>query len=90
VTKSGSDTEKEIHINNNIDSDIDYEALYTIGDHVICYNLSEYFPGVINYTNPDGVFVSVMVMFGDGWNWPQEDNELWYSYNNIMQVIKRT
>lgn len=39
-------------------------------------------------TNPDGALVSVMVMFGDGWNWPQEDDELWYSYNNIMQVIK--
>lgn len=72
----------------NSDSDIDYEMIYKIGDNVIVRYEEEYFPGIINDTNAESALVSVMVMSGKGWNWPSDNDEIWYSFNDIMRCIK--
>lgn len=85
VYNSSSDTEEE-YIDNN--DNIDYELIYKIGDNVIVKYEGEYFPGVINDTGTNSALVSVMVKDGKGWNWPVEDDEIWYKYENVIQLIK--
>lgn len=73
---------------NNIYDDYDLEELYKIGDFVIVQYEGEYFPGVVNDTNLTSALVSVMTMSGSGWKWPNEDDEIWYKFNDVMQLIK--
>jgi hypothetical protein len=54
----------------------DIEDEYNIGDFVIVKYEEEYFPGVINDTNPTSALVSVMIMSGSGWKWSDVDDEI--------------
>lgn len=74
--------------NDNIDDDYGMEELYKIGDFVIVQYEGEYFPGVVNDTNLTSALVSVMTMSGSGWKWPNEDDEIWYKFIDVMQLIK--
>lgn len=29
-----------------------------------------------------------MLKCGSGWKWPSEDDEIWYKYEDVMQLIK--
>lgn len=85
IDGSASATENNIC---DTDSDIDYEMLHKIGDQVIVKYEEEFFPSIVNDTNPEGAPVSVMVMSGLGWDWPQNEDELWYSFGNVVQTIR--
>jgi len=73
--------------NDNTDDD-DLEELYKIGDFVIVHYEGEYFPGIVNDTNQTSALVSVMTMSGSGWKWPNDDDEIWYKFSDVMQLIK--
>lgn len=88
VTKKKVEVSMSNSDNNSNASDIDYELSYKIGDYVIVKYEREYFPGIVNDTNPESAQVSAIVMSGKGWNWPEVENEILYSYETVMQIIK--
>lgn len=70
------------------ENNVSFEEPYKIGDFVIIKYEEEYFPGVVNDTNTTSALVSVMAMSGSNWNWPTEDDELWYPYEDIIELIR--
>lgn len=64
------------------------EDLYKIKDFVII-KMKKNFPGIIHNTNANIVLANVMKMSSSNkWKWPDTDDELWYVYDGIMEVIK--
>lgn len=90
VVSSESDCEDEVPFASDSDgiSYHDLEDEYNIGDFVIVKYEDEFFPGVINDTSPTSTLVSVMSMSGSGWKWPDVEDEIWYTYENVIQLIK--
>lgn len=90
VVSSESDCEDEVPFASDSDgiSYHDLEDEYNIGDFVIVKYEDEFFPGVINDTSPTSALVSVMSMSGSGWKWPDVEDEIWYTYENVIQLIK--
>jgi len=61
---------------------------YKKGDFAIVKYEGEFFPGVVNDTSQSSALVSVMVMSGSGWKWSTSKDEIWYKYDDVMQLIK--
>ena len=61
---------------------------YKVDCHVIVEYEGEYFPGVVKNVDVDGsAEVSVMVMRGKDWAWPEKPDQIWYNADKIVMII---
>ncbi|KAJ8680491.1 hypothetical protein QAD02_016278 [Eretmocerus hayati] len=69
----------------------DNHPLYDIGSYVVVEYEQEYFPEQVNSGNTTNgsAEVSVMMMRGRDWAWPESVDQIWYTKNEIDEVIKK-
>lgn len=87
--------ENKIEMESNINKEVNKNDMPKInqrnlqeGKYVIVKYLEEFFPGKITKLSRDGVTIQAMEKSGFFWKWPDREDKLTYSVEDIMQIIK--
>ncbi|KAJ8688096.1 hypothetical protein QAD02_023891 [Eretmocerus hayati] len=77
-----------VNVNDSHEGDDDTGYDYDVSSFVIVDYEGEYFPGIIKQINEhDGsAEVSVMVMRGLDWGWPDKVDQVWYKAEDIKDI----
>ncbi|KAJ8885453.1 hypothetical protein PR048_011650 [Dryococelus australis] len=64
-------------------------AFLKTNDYVVAQYEGEFFPGIVLDVSPRAAYVRTMVKSGpSGWKWPDEEDELWYDLDKVVEHIK--
>ena len=81
--RSSSRTEQNSPVRDEIET-----ANLLIGQWVVVNYDGEKFPGEVTTIDSSDVEVSVMYRSANVWEWPTPEDKIFYSRNQIVQVIK--